>query len=52
MTNLMRALVLSFFLLVTLQVSAQTPAKSSKQPITWLNHVALHVNDLQKTTAA
>ncbi len=51
MTNLMRAVVLSFFLLVTLQVSAQTSAKATKQPITWLNHVALHVNDLQKTTA-
>lgn len=33
-----------------LTAQAQTTT-SAAAPVTWLNHIALHVNDLQKTTA-
>lgn len=50
MKFLIRVVFAVFLFLITFSINAQTPGKAANQP-TWLNHIALHVNDLQKTTA-
>lgn len=50
MKHLIRLAFSGFFFLTIISANAQTQAKAA-EPLTWLNHIALHVNNLQTTTA-
>lgn len=50
MKYIVRCCFFTFLVLGCVVARAQSPAKPTNQAPTWLNHIALHVNNLQKAT--